>query len=507
MGFFAFNPAAGSPVPSEASVDTLFAQAAHLARVGQVREAIVAYQQALAQRPASPNSWYNLARLLRRVRRFEEALLAYQQALDHKADQPEEVHLNRAVILADYLARPVEAERELRTALALNPRYVPALLNLGNICEHRSDRSGSIAHYSRALFLDPFNALALARLTSIQPLSRADDPLVLRLKQAIARPGAQAAERADLGFSLGAALDKIAAYDDAFVAYQAANTASRETAAPPGVHYDRQAHEQLVDNLIHAFPQAVPVGRAAKGTPQIVFVCGMFRSGSTLVEQILASHSQVTAGGEMDLLPALVRQHLPAITSTGAPADAAVVTRMRERYLATVRGLHPNATVVTDRRPDNFLYIGLIKAMFPHTRIIHTRRHPIDNCLAVYFLHLSHAMPYALDLSDVAHWYGQYHRLMQHWKTLYGPDIHDVDYDALVKEPETQIRGLVDSLGLPWEAACLDFQHNDAMVKTAGVWQAPQALYTRSSGRWRHYAQHLDPLVSELHDHLGEKLS
>ncbi|WP_374566436.1 sulfotransferase [Ideonella sp.] len=490
----------------EASVDALLAQAAHLARIGQVREAIVAYQKALEQRPASPNSWYNLARLLRRVRRFDDALQAYQHALDHKADQPEEVHLNRAVILADYLARPVEAEKELRTALALNPRYVPALLNLGNICEHRRDRSGAIAHYSRALFLDPYNALALSRLTSIQPLSRADDPLILRLKQAIARPGAQAAERADLGFSLGSALDKIAAYDDAFAAYQAANEASRQSAPPPGVRYDRQANEQMIDNLIRSFPQAAPPRQVTEGPPQMVFVCGMFRSGSTLVEQILASHSQVTAGGELDVLPALVRQHLPGLGAVAAPVDPAMVIRMRERYLATVRGLHPNATVLTDKRPDNFLYIGLIKAMFPHARIVHTRRHPIDNCLAVYFLHLSHAMPYALDLVDTAHWYGQYHRLMQHWKALYGADIHDVDYDALVQEPEPQIRGLLDGLGLPWESACLDFHRNDTVVKTDSLWQVRQALYTRSSGRWKHYARHLDPLVLELRRQLGDDL-
>ncbi len=490
----------------EASVDNLFAQATHLARVGQVREAIVAYQQALAQRPASPNSWYNLARLLRRVRRFEEALLAYQQALDHKADLPEEVHLNRAVVLADYLARPVEAERELRSALALNPRYVPALLNLGNICEHRADQSGAIAHYSRALFIDPYNALALARLTSIQPMSRSDDPLILRLKQAIARPQAQAAERADLGFSLGAALDKVGAYDEAFAAYQTANAASRQTAPPPGVHYDRQAHEQLIDNLIHAFPQATPTGRVAESSPQIIFVCGMFRSGSSLVEQILASHSQVTAGGELDLLPTLVRQHLPAMLGTGAPADPTVLARMRERYLATVRGLHPNATVVIDKRPDNFLYIGLIKAMFPQARIVHTHRHPIDNCLSVYFLHLSHAMSYALDLSDIAHWYGQYHRLMRHWKALYGPDILEVDYDALVREPEPRIRSLVGSLDLPWEAACLDFHQNKSIVKTASVWQVRQTLYTRSSGRWQHYARYLDPLVMELRHQLDADL-
>jgi hypothetical protein len=237
----------------------------------------------------------------------------------------------------------------------------------------------------------------------------------------------------------------------------------------------------------------------------MVFVCGMLRSGATLVEQILSSHSQVTAGSEPDLLPTLIRQHLPGLGS-GAPIDMVTIARMRERYLATVRGLHPNATVLIDKRPDNFLHIGLIKAMFPQARIIHTRRHPIDNCLAIYFLHLSHTVPYALDLTDVAHWYGQYHRLMLHWKALYGSDILDISYDALVTEPEPLLRDLFGNLGLAWEPACLDFHLNDPAIKTATVWQARQPLSPRSPGRWRNYARHLDPLVAELRRQLGRDL-
>lgn len=492
-------------MPPDSHVDALLAQAAQLARAGQVRAAIDAYQRALSLRPASPNSWYNLARLLRRVRRYDDALVAYQHALDHHAEQPEEVHLNRAITLADNLGRPVDAERELHTALKLNPRYVPALLNLGNICEHRGDASGAIGHYSRALFIDPYNALALARLSTIQALSGATDPLIQRLRQAVGRPNAQAAERADLGFSLGAALDKVSAYDEAFTAYQAANAASREM-SPPGVLYDRLAHEQLVDHLIKTFLQAAPHNSKPTGAPRLVFVCGMFRSGSTLIEQILASHSQVTGGGELDLLPVLVQQHLPDLYSRNEPIAPEVINRMRERYLATVSRLHPNATMLTDKRPDNFLYIGLIKAMFPDAQIVHTRRHPIDNGLAVYFLHLSHAMPYALDLADIGHWYGQYSRLMQYWKRLYGADIHDVDYDALVSDPVPQLQSLLAGLGLRWEDACLHFHRQSSVVKTASVWQVRQPLYTRSSGRWRHYERYLGPLIDELRLQLGDQL-
>ncbi|MEK8032629.1 sulfotransferase [Ideonella sp. DXS29W] len=493
-------------MPPDSHVDALLAQAAQLARAGQARAAIDAYQRALALRPASPNSWYNLARLLRRVRHYDEALAAYQKALDHHADQPEEVHLNRAVILVDHLARPVDAERELHTALKLNPRYVPALLNLGNICEHRGDASGAIGHYSRALFIDPYNALALARLSTIQPLSGPDDPLIQRLRQAVTRQNAHPAERADLGFSLGAALDKVEAYDDAFAAYRAANAASRESAAP-GSGYDRAAHERLVDRLISMFPTSAPrtgtQGGPASGAG-LIFVCGMFRSGSTLVEQMLASHSKVTAGGELDLVQVLVQQHLPDLGERDLPITPAVIERMRERYLATASRLHPNAIYLTDKRPDNFLYIGLIKAMFPDAHIVHTRRHPIDNGLAVFFLHLSHSMPYALDLADIGHWYGQYSRLMQHWKTLYGDDIHDVDYDALVTDPAPVLRRLLGSLGLKWEDACLNFHQQPTVVKTASVWQVRQPLYTRSSGRWHHYEKYVGPLVDELRHQLGD---
>lgn len=491
----------------EPNVDTLLARADHLSRTGREPEAIDAYQRALQQRPELADGWYNLARLLSRARRYDDALVSYQHALDLCADQPEEVHLNRAVILAENLANPDGAEQELRAALMLNPRYVPAMLNLGNLFEHRGDERLATAQYEAALAIDPHNALALARLSTITPLTDIGDPLILRLKQAIARPGVVAAEHADLGFSLGAALDKVAAYDEAFAAYAAANAASRRIAHPRTVRYDRSAHEQSIERLIEAFPHAQDrTEPPTADTPQLIFICGMFRSGSTLVERVLASHSRVTAGGELDLLPALVKEHLPTLHGSGTRIEPTVIEHLRARYLTAAGALHPNATILTDKRPDNFLHIGLIKAMFPHAKIVHTRRHPIDNCLAVFFLHLSHSMPYALDLADTAHWYGQYRRLMVHWKTLYSDDIHDVDYDALVEAPQPSIERLLASAGLPWEDTCLHFHEVPSLVKTASAWQVRQPLYTRSSGRWKHYAPHLEALVAELRHQLGDQL-
>jgi Sulfotransferase family len=160
--------------------------------------------------------------------------------------------------------------------------------------------------------------------------------------------------------------------------------------------------------------------------------------------------------------------------------------------------LFPQGDRVTDKRPDNFLYIGLIKRLFPDARIVHTVRNPLDNCLSIYFLHLDHGMSYALDLADIAHYYAQYRRLMAHWKTLYGADIFDLDYDALVHEPRPTLERLTQFCGLEWEAACLSFEQATRAVKTASVWQVRERLYQRSSGRWRNYAAHIAPLQAQL---------
>ena len=153
--------------------------------------------------------------------------------------------------------------------------------------------------------------------------------------------------------------------------------------------------------------------------------------------------------------------------------------------------------MVTDKRPDNFLHIGLIRAMFPGARIVHTVRQPLDVILSNWFLHLDPSMPQALDLEDMAHWLVQHDRLMAHWKALY-PDIVEVDYDRLVVEPRPVLEELLQRLGLDWEDAVLDFRAAETGVRTASVWQVREPLYRRSSGRWRNYRRHLGPVRTML---------
>ena len=469
------------------------ALASRLRAAGRAEEAAEAYRRLLAIRPDLPDSWFNLALMERQAGRFAAALAAYDEAVRRGVSGPEEAWLNRGVIHADDLGRPDLALQDLEAALAIAPDWLPALLNLGNLHEDMGRREAAAQAYAQVLAVAPGHPVAMARAAGLARLTGPDDPVIAALSAAVSRPGMDVADRAELGFALGRALDQVGAYDDAFAAYAAANAASRAI-DPEGARYDRAGHERFIDSLIAAFPE--PAAAVADAGAPPVFICGLFRSGSTLVEQIMAGHSRVTGGGELGLVPGLARA-VAGYPQALAGAGPEVFEQLRGLYLGGLKTARPQADVVTDKRPDNFLHIGLIKAMFPNARIVHTVREPLDVILSNWFLHLDRSMGHALDLGDLAHWHGQYVRLMRHWKTLY-PDILDLDYDALVVEPRPAIERLLAYCGLDWEAAVLDFHKAAAPVRTASVWQVREPLYQRSSGRWRHYERHLDGVRAAL---------
>jgi Tfp pilus assembly protein PilF len=473
-------------------------EALQLERAGRLHEAEAAYQRLLARWPDRPDTWFNLAVLQRKAGRFDAALASYQEALDRGISRPEEVHLNRGVIYSDCLRRDEAAAAELRAALALNPRFVPALLNLANLQEDLGRRDEALALYERILAIDPRCYVALARHASLKTATGPDAPTVARLRAALARPGVSSADQATLGFVLGAALEKAGAYDQAFAAIGEANRQSRLSAGPGGARYDRGQHERFVDALIATFSTAQRPIELPSSSVQPIFVCGMFRSGSTLIEQVLAGHPRVAAGGEIDFLPTAVRTELAPFPASMSRMTPRHVADLATRYLESLAMLHPGADMIVDKRPDNFLYIGLIKTLFPGARIVHTTRDPLDTCLSICFLHLDHSMAYALDLMDIGHYYRQYFRLMAHWKSLYGDDILDVDYDAFVREPRPIAERLLEFCGLDWADSCLSFHERANAVKTASVWQVRQPLYQHASGRSRHFARQLEPLAEFL---------
>ena len=486
---------------TDGSYQSLLRAAHRYRNAGLVREAIDAYQRLLAIRPDAPNTWYNLARLQRQARQYEAALASYQRALDAGVESPEEVHLNRGVILSDDLHRHPDAERELEAALRLNPAYVAALFNLATLHEDLGRREAAERAYQRILALEPGNLQALARYAQTQPAAETSDELLQTLHTRLNDPRGEPAGRASVGFALGRALDGRGDYAAAFTAYSEANRLSRASAGARFVPYERAAHERLIERIIAAFP--APAQSAAPippGAPAPIFICGMFRSGSTLIEQLLARHPQVGAAGELDWLPQIAREALAPYPDGAAGATPQRLAALAAQYLEHLAAAFPGAEQVTDKRPDNFLYIGLIKRLFPTAKIVHTTRDPLDNCLSIFFLHLDQSMSYALDLLDIGHYYRQYTRLMAHWKRQFPGDILDVHYDTLVREPRAVMAGLLGFLGLDWDERCLEPAPAGRAVRTASVWQVRQSLYQSSSGRSRHYPGPLGELRAYLNE-------
>lgn len=487
----------------------LLEQARDLQRKGMRAEAIDCFRRVLAADEGAAERWYEFGYLLKADGRPAEAFDAYGRALVLGVSRPEEAHLNRAVILSDHLRRDDDAEAELLRALALAPGYVPALLNLGNLHEERGQRDQALACYERLLAQPPggehedLRGEALARIARLRPPAAADDPLFTQLEHAIAAQPANLA-RINLLFALGYARDRLGDAEGAFDAWSKAN---RWLSRQAGGRYSRDHTERLVDAMIEAFPLDPPSmggglpGEEGGAGPEPLFVCGMYRSGSTLVEQVLAAHPQVTAGGELNELWRLASGTLAPFPQSMPGIPPARFGELAQLYRGHLAQLFPDAQgrYVTDKRPDNFLLLGLAKRLFPRARIVHTVRNPMDNGLSIFMQHLNPVIAgYSCDLGDIGHYHGQYRRLMAHWQSLWGGDIHAFDYDAFVADPEPRLRALLRFVDLEWDPACLDFHRLGNTVKTASYWQVRQPLYRTAQGRWRRYRTPLQPLREAL---------
>lgn len=458
----------------------------------QWHNAIDCYQQFIRLNPPSANAFFNLAYNLKQDCQFQQSLKYYRLALTHKISQPEEVYLNMAVIYSDHLRQEEKAKESLEAALHINPHFVSAIYNLANLYEEEGDKAQASELFTEVIRLQPTNYQALARLADVKKFTDLSDRLINNIKAAIEVKNIVPSTKINLYYALGKIFDDCRDYEQAFGCYTKANQLNRLTLGT----YERNEQESLIDRTIQLyskdwFDQLVPISDA-----KLIFICGMFRSGSTLTEQILAAHPNVTAGGERDFFSR--RQNPKDGSNKVLQFTQKELPILAQEYLKELAEAFPEAQTITDKRPDNYLYIGLIKSLFPNARIIHSVRNPLDNCLSVYFLRLGHAMKYSTNLLDTAHYYQQQVRLMQHWKSLFTDSIFEIDYDKLIKQSDVQVNNLLDFLGLQWSDECLHFYKLNNRVKTASVWQVRQPLYSASSGRWCNYEHQIKSLIEHF---------
>lgn len=458
--------------------------------MGNIEKAISCIQALLLRNPTLANSHYNLAILQKQNRLFAEALTSYQSALKCHIEQPEEVYLNMAVIYSENLRQEDKATQALEEALSLNPHYQDALYNLATLKEEAGEKQAAFGLFQRIIDLAPDHYQAMARLADVKTFNDPQDPVIRRMKRGVRKVTIDLSTKINLHFALGKALNDCGTYAEAFENYQKANSLNKQTVGA----YDRSAQETFIRQLKNTFSHEFFANMGPVSDASPIFICGMFRSGSTLTEQILASHPQVQAGGEIDFFVNKVHAALNPFPASMETLKPEILQAMADEYLDHLEKTFPHMQHITDKRPDNFLYIGLIKALFPKARIIFTRRNPLDNILSVYFLRLGKAMNYATDLEDTAHFYQQHLEVMAHWKSLFSDTVFEMNYDDLIKDPANQISELLTFCGLEWHDQCLDFHTLKNVVKTASVWQVRQPLYQKSSGRWRNYETRLESL-------------
>jgi tetratricopeptide (TPR) repeat protein len=427
---------------------------------GRLDDAMAAYRASLALNPGFAGAHHGLGAALRAAEREREAAECFRQAVQAKPDW--------AVAWQDYgmmlaiLGALPEAEKALEKAIALDPRLADARRHLAAIQRDKADPSQTGA------------LLAMA-----------------------ANPQTKVLDRIEVLFTLGRLADQADQFDAAFGYFAQANALLRAVQAKSRLGYDRAKMTRDVDRLISVFTPELFAGRRDWGNPSEVpvFIVGMPRAGSTLFEQIAASHSQVFGAGERkgigEISRALGWGPSPLWTEPNIQAAAL-------RYLRALQGIGGAALRVIDKLPDNIFQLGLIATLFPGARVVFCEREPLDVCLSCFFQRFAEPNGFDTDLEDCAHRWLETERLTRHWRQVLPLRMTAMSYDALLGDPEGESRRLIGFLGLEWEAGCLNFHQTDRPVRTASWSQVRQPLYQRSAGRWVHYGNHLGKLIKAL---------
>jgi tetratricopeptide (TPR) repeat protein len=456
--------------------------------LGERRRAVPLYAQAIELEPGRVGSHCNLGNVLFELRQIEQAMASYRQALALQHDYAP-AHLGLAFALRQQ-RRPAEAQASCEAALAINPNYLEALSFLGELQADRGQFSAAEKQFQRAIEINPDFSFAFASIATHRKMTL-EDTKWLQGAEALLEKQLPLGNQISLRYALGKYFDDVRQYDDAFSHYRQANELTKRY----GVKYDRAKLTQRIDQIISrfdaSFVRAGHEGASASEVP--VLIVGMPRSGTSLTEQILASHPAVFGGGEVTFWNAAYDAYRD--TELQGMTGASLLPGMARDYLNQLASLSGAAARVIDKMPANFMYAGLIHAAFPRARIIHMQRHPLDTCLSVYFQNFFNIGAYANDLDDLAHYYGEYVRITHHWRAvLPATALLEVPYEALIADQESWTRRMLDFIGLPWDPKCLDFQHTDRAVITASRWQVRQKINATSAGRWRNYEKYVAPL-------------
>jgi len=464
-----------------------------LAGKDRLRAAIAAFRKATALKPDYADGHANLGKALCDIGDPDAARASLEHAIRLNPKHTM-AHTNLGNVWT-VLGHPDKAAACFRRQLEICPDQIEASVGLATAAKFSGDSAAAIRILEAALAKHPGYHSGHMLMSTLVTYSKDTPHLqVLLDRHARAAPGSTA--RMHLSYGLAKAFEDIGAVDASFGALTEAN-AIRKANCPP----DRDEHRNVALLMRRIFEHGPLDAVPQQGSePRMVFVLGLPRSGTTLVEQILASHPQVTGGGE---LPFLRNALWPWLKKAGAdPAfrfDADVLTAMRADYLGAARARFPDARILTDKAPSNFQFCGFIRALFPDAAIVHTVRDPMATAWSIYKHHFtSRGMDYSYAFDDIAGYMKSYREIMALWTGHFPGQIHTLEYEALTEDQEPVTRALLEAVGLGWHAGCLDFHKTRRAVNTASSAQVRRRMYAGSSKSWRAFEEHLSPLTAAL---------
>ena len=467
---------------------------------GNLDEAVIHYRQALTIKPDYAKAHSNLGITLKAQGKLDDAAVHFRRALTLKPDYAE-VHNNLGNALREQ-GNLDEAVIYFRRALTIRPDYAEAYSGLGNALKSQGKLEEARRAHETATKHAPKNAVLYQQLAESKRFSTDDPDLAAMEKLAREMALLPLKDQTALHFALGKAYEDLGRYEQSFFHLIEGNALKRQQ-----IVYDEASTFALFDRISAVFTPELMIRQRGLGLHHSapVFIFGMPRSGSTLVEQILASHPNVYGAGELTQFAMAVAQvSLPKGSVARYPEMVSSMSgdelcQLGESYVGAIRRLAPTAERITDKMLRNFQFAGLIHLILPNARMIHTRRDPLDTCLSCFAKLFTGDQPYSYDLGELGRYYRAYETVMEHWRNILPQGVMlEVQYEDITSDLDGQARRIVAHCGLEWDDACLTFHKTPRPVHTASAAQVRQPIYRTSVGRWRPYGKLLAPLFEAL---------
>jgi len=470
----------------------------HLAQVylslGKVTKAKLLLEQGLELDPYHVDTLNNFANILMDKNDIHGAIKVYQQVIKLDSNASHSV-FNLAQALKE-VRQYKEALQWYLNTIAIEAKHLNAYHGAGITSEELGQFECAIKYYQLSLVNNPSHVRSMANLLSIKSFSP-NEPLVNQALKILETGKLSPEDTAKLHNGLGKYFDSKALYDNAFLHFEKSSQAQKATSGSYNANFVRRFCDKIIQAYDKSYFTKLKSLKLSSASP--IFIVGMPRSGTTLAEQILASHPDVFGAGELTLIPKLSKKYLGENHNELQKLTENTLQQAASSYITSVQQAeHSNEKYFTDKLPMNFMYLGFIASVFPNAKIIYCRRQPLDIGLSCFIEMFNLENDFSTDLNCFSQYFIEHHRIMQHWMKVLPIEIFDLKYEDLIEDQERQTSDLLNYVGLEWQNDCLNYYKTKRVVNTPSRWQVRQPIYQTSKQRWKNYQEHLIPLINHL---------